>query len=320
VWLAGRVFSPEMFHLTLTLFAFLLTFTAIGRSSVARLIFAGAVSGALASETLLAFIPPALGAFVLHRKSGDFAGEDTPPIANPLVIKVVLRWTALAFAVGWAAAVAVNMGFYRSLSESADGGFISFCRYLFNYVKTASAAVSPLGCLLVGAVAVLPLTITCGRLNRLTDVEKLLPLPYVFFASLTAVFAILQSTGFGGCRFWDWEAEAVKSRYVLSMCMLAFAVMAVYSFVILAVEVFFRNNKRLLRDAFPDAFDDEPLALKVFSAYHRSSALLRRPARFLLMIVPAAVCWLCDSVIASVFALHLREEDREQLDAQKKEA
>jgi uncharacterized membrane protein YesL len=39
-----------------------------------------------------------------------------------------------------------------------------------------------------------------------------------------------------------------------------------------------------------------------------------------LMIVPAAVCWLCDSVIASVFALHLREEDREQLDAQKKEA
>jgi hypothetical protein len=60
VWLAGRVFSPEMFHLTLTLFAFLLTFTAIGRSSVARLIFAGAVSGALASETLLAFIPPAL--------------------------------------------------------------------------------------------------------------------------------------------------------------------------------------------------------------------------------------------------------------------
>ena len=31
-----------------------------------------------------------------------------------------------------------------------------------------------------------------------------------------------------------------------------------------------------------------------------------------LMIVPAVTCWLCDVVIDSVFALHLREEDRTQ--------
>ena len=34
----------------------------------------------------------------------------------------------------------------------------------------------------------------------------------------------------------------------------------------------------------------------------------------LMMIVPAAVCWLCDIVIASVFAAHLRSEDRERLE------
>ena len=33
-----------------------------------------------------------------------------------------------------------------------------------------------------------------------------------------------------------------------------------------------------------------------------------------LMIVPAAACWLCDIVIASVFAVHLRPEDRERLE------
>jgi uncharacterized membrane protein YesL len=34
----------------------------------------------------------------------------------------------------------------------------------------------------------------------------------------------------------------------------------------------------------------------------------------LLTIVPAACCWLCDIVVASVFVLHLREEDRQRLE------
>ena len=289
VWLAGRVFSPEMFHLTLTLFAFLLVLTSVANSSVTGFILAGAVSGALASETLLAFLPPALGAFMVYRRSGNFDGEIPPPIANPIVLNVVLRWAALSFAVCWAAAAAVNMAFYRCSCAVSDGIFIAFCKYLSNYAKTATAAVSPLGVLLVGAVAVLPLTIISGKLKRLTDVEKFLPLPYVCFAVVTAIWSILQASGFDGCRFWDWEPGAVKSRYALSMCMLAFALMAVYSSVILSVDIFYRNNTRLIRETFPQALENEPLAVKVFSAYHRSLALLRRPARFLLAIVPAAV-------------------------------
>lgn len=34
----------------------------------------------------------------------------------------------------------------------------------------------------------------------------------------------------------------------------------------------------------------------------------------LLTIVPAACCWLCDIVVASVFVQHLREEDRQRLE------
>lgn len=34
----------------------------------------------------------------------------------------------------------------------------------------------------------------------------------------------------------------------------------------------------------------------------------------LLVILPAAVCWLCDVVIAGVFAAHLRPEDRQRLE------
>lgn len=39
----------------------------------------------------------------------------------------------------------------------------------------------------------------------------------------------------------------------------------------------------------------------------------------LLAIVPAAVCWLCDIVIASAFAPHLRPEDRERLQKSRNE-
>lgn len=40
----------------------------------------------------------------------------------------------------------------------------------------------------------------------------------------------------------------------------------------------------------------------------------------LLAIVPAACCWLCDIVVASVFVLHLREEDRQRLEESRRES
>lgn len=40
----------------------------------------------------------------------------------------------------------------------------------------------------------------------------------------------------------------------------------------------------------------------------------------LLVILPGVCCWLCDIVTASVFVLHLREEDRERLENSRKES
>lgn len=44
-----------------------------------------------------------------------------------------------------------------------------------------------------------------------------------------------------------------------------------------------------------------------------SAALIILAPGFL-TIVPAACCWLCDMITASVFVLHLRDEDRERLE------
>jgi polyferredoxin len=40
----------------------------------------------------------------------------------------------------------------------------------------------------------------------------------------------------------------------------------------------------------------------------------------LLTLVPAVCCWFCDIVVASVFVLHLREEDRQRLEESRNES
>jgi uncharacterized membrane protein YesL len=62
-----------------------------------------------------------------------------------------------------------------------------------------------------------------------------------------------------------------------------------------------------------------PIKAVVVLAILLGGAALVMVAPGVLIIAPAAVCWLCDSVIASVFALHLREEDRDRLEARQKE-
>lgn len=63
-----------------------------------------------------------------------------------------------------------------------------------------------------------------------------------------------------------------------------------------------------------------PLKSLVMMALLMGSAALIILAPGLLTIVPAACCWLCDILAASVFALHLREEDRQRLEDSRRES
>ncbi len=57
-----------------------------------------------------------------------------------------------------------------------------------------------------------------------------------------------------------------------------------------------------------------PLRSLTMMALLLGSAALILLAPGLLAIVPALCCWLCDRIAASVFVLHIREEDRERLE------
>lgn len=63
-----------------------------------------------------------------------------------------------------------------------------------------------------------------------------------------------------------------------------------------------------------------PLKSLAMMALLLGAAALIILAPGLLTIVPAACCWLCDILAASVFVLHLREEDRQRLEDSRRES
>ena len=118
VWLAGRVLSPEMFALLLTMLALTLLQRAAVQCSYRSLAALGIFSGVLAAETPLGVLPPLGCAVLLRFKDWDLipAGE-RPALGNPVVITVAVRRMIWSFVIAWAVTLALNLAFYR-----ADGG------------------------------------------------------------------------------------------------------------------------------------------------------------------------------------------------------
>jgi hypothetical protein len=305
VWLAGRVFSPEMMTLLLTAVAFVLAMRAEERSSRFCMISTGALSGALFAETTLAVVPCLLCGLSLYCKGRDLIAGQTP-IANPIVFTVTVRRMIVAFVFSWIGVIALNLSFYRACGggDPAAGIPVATMKYFFNYFTAAKEAVSPTGFLLVVALSVLPLLITSFKMRDLCNVEKFLPLPYAFFLVVSGAAALMQSTSFYGYRFWDWDPNAVKSEYLMCMSMLAFSATAAKTAGIFAVEIFFRNNFRLLRETYPDAAEDGPLTEKVLNSIRRSSVRLRRPVLLAPFIVLALIIpFRFDSTVTEMSAI-----------------
>ena len=292
VWFAGRVLSPEMCSLLLSVLVLNLGRRAVCGGGTASLAMLGALSGFLAAETPLATLPPLFCGFYLRLKDWDPASPDLPPLANPLLCMVGVRRMAWSFILVFAVSVAANVSFF-----TANGGggetdpkiFIAAVRYFIDYANAAIGAVSTNGVFLVAAAVVLPLTIIAAKTPVLSDVRKFLPIPYACFLAVAGTLAFLQSTGFDGCRFWDWAHEPVRSKYLLCMCVLGTSVTVLLSLSVFAVDMFFRNHARLAREEFPDAAEGDPLAWRAIRTAGVSARLFRIPARFCPLLALALV-------------------------------
>ena len=300
VWRAGRVFSPEMAALLLSVVALISAISAVERASPFLMILSGAVSGVLAAEIPLAVLVPSACGLFLHFRYLD-PSSGLPPLANPIIFISAVRRTAWAFVLCWIGAVAVNVAFHTANGGGADAGvFIAFVKYLMNFFHAAKSSMTLMGCLFVSAVVILPLVISVAKIRSVTDVRRFMSVPYACFFAAAGFLAFMQCTGLDGCRFWDWAHGAVRSRYVLCMCMLGTSLTAVFALSAFAVELFFRNHARLLRDEFPEASEGEPLALRTLRSLRLSARLLRFPAKFVPVVSLALV-------VPSVFDSTARE-------------
>ena len=286
VWLAGRVLSPGMFTLLLSLLVLNAGMFSVRKSSVAGLALFGLLSGVAAAETPLAVLPPLILGLYLRLKDWDPASPDFPPIANPIVCTVAVRRMIWCFALGLAVAMAGNLSFYMANGgggETETKTFISVTKYLFNHVRMVKSAASPFGYFLIAAIVVLPLTIAVARIKVLTDVERFLPIPYAFFLSVAGVVAYSQTTGFTSCHFWRWTNDAVPSQHLLCLGMMGSALVVMYVLCVFAVETWFRDHARLVRDEFPEAVDDEDVLVRRTA---RSFGLPLRVLRPLIIVEP----------------------------------
>ena len=279
VWLAGRVLSPEMLSLLFSMLVLGLVQTSLRGTGIAALAMLGGLSGFMAAETPLAILPPLSCGLYLRMKDWDPAGSDLPPLANPIVCTVAVRRMVWCFILFFAIAVAGNVSFFTA---NCGGGetdakiFIATARYFLNYANAVSGAASPFGFFLIAAMVVLPLTIAAARVRVLTNVEKLLPIPYACFLSIAGVVAYSQSTGFSSCHFWRWTHNAVSSQYLLCLCMLGTSLAVLLVLCVFAVDVYFRNYGRLLREMFPEAADDDdPLVWRAMRSFRLSVKVLR---------------------------------------------
>jgi hypothetical protein len=134
-----------------------------------------------------------------------------------------------------------------------------------------------MGGLLIVSVVLLPLVILVAKIRAFTDMQRLIPLPALLFLLLAGTLAFLQSTGFSNGHFWRWTPDAFHSRYTVCLCLLGTSLTVFLTLCVLAVDVFFRNHARLIRDQFPDALDEEPLTARLLHACHTIAKWMRRP-------------------------------------------
>ena len=294
VWFAGRVLSPEIFMLIITLLVFLFALFAVEKSSSFYFILACGISGVVASENLFAFLIPFVLRYHLISKYRTLTDADEFALANPLVFSVAMRRAAFLFVLCFVCSCAVNISFYTS---NGGGGevdvnmFNAASRYLLNYFTQLKYAMTPMGWLLTFVIIALPLVVVTFKLQALTDDQKILPVHHACLLLLAGGIALLQSSGFSGFHFWKWEINAVHDQYLLCLALLGSSILTMMVMSVFIVDVFQRNYPKLFQEMFDCENVQEPAVLKVvkglkaFLKYLRIPILVS-PIVFLAFVIP----------------------------------
>lgn len=292
VWLTGRVFSPDMFALMQSLVALLLALWSLERSSVVFMVFLGAISAVAASEQAIsAIVTPAFALYLIF-KDCEAEDKNSPLLTNRIIQSVAFRWMGWTFVFCSLAAISANLLFYRAIGgvAGADSGFFAgMVYYMANCLRELASVASLFGWMLIGAVALIPVLISIGRIRSFADSEKMPPVLGSCLLALVGVVAFLQSSGLNECHFWRWSAGAIRSPHLLCLCVFATSLTFVFVLCVFVVDIYFRNHGRILRELFPVEMEDEYLAERAVKLHRMSVRILRPVLLFEPMVAFALV-------------------------------
>ena len=298
VWRAGRMLSPAMLLLLLTLVAFRQFLHAMRTSNRHDAIVMSAIFGVMAAETPLGFLPMAAFPLILIMRFGTSKTTDTDaPLFNPLVRLITFRRMTGAFICGWLATMVTTTLYFRwhdGIVAHDWNSFTYYIHYLHRYALLVKEAATPLGWLFVAGVVVIPSIMSSVLARKATDDDNFLSFLHGLYFAGVGLLAFLQSGGWSPFWFWTWGgAPCVRSEYLLCLCLLATSLTAMLSLCVVGMEVYFRNNRRIALIRFQDAAEEEPAAEKVVRHVRVISRVLR-------------VALLCEPLIMAVLLLPFR--------------
>ena len=281
VWQAGRIFSPAIFAMLLTVSALIFSQRAISECSYYSLLMLGAVSGILASETPLGFLPVVFCGLSFKFRNWNLLSVDKLNAqASSIVMTVGVRRMSLCFMVSWVLTMALNLSFYRAYCgclEENDNLFMGVVGYLLNYLEVIQRSISPLGFILMMLFVIAPLIIIAVSKKELCNLRKLLPVRHITFLLIMGFLAFLQSTGFKSCHFWRLIEGAISSEYLLCVGVLSTSLCVFLCMYIFTVDVYFRNYIRVLKGPYSKTVLGESALFQRIMLSYRVFVKILRP-------------------------------------------
>ncbi|MCQ2391807.1 MAG: tetratricopeptide repeat protein [Kiritimatiellae bacterium] len=294
IWRAGQTFAPVTLLLFLSVLGVYLFFSFLQGGKLASAYLAMFVLGIVSAETPMGFCLVALcwGVFFLAVRHVLYLDM---PLLNPFIEQISKWHMTFLFALGLLGTIALNclcFGWFNGMAAAGlVNGDLPVC-YGVRFWELVVGAASPLGWVLAVGVVVLPVALSAGLLPRAVDEEQFLPyhIGALYFATGLLTFAQLASLD--ALWMWTWIAKPVlfRSQYMLCLLMLAAALTVTFSLVVLGVDAFCRNHRRLAMQMFAemqmDAENEQLLASKGFLGTLRRIGLVLLPLLLIAGVVP----------------------------------
>ena len=296
-WRAGQLASQTTFNLFLLLSCLALFARFLRTGSMRLAYFCLVVLGVMSAETpaglLLTAVCVALAYFVL------FYSVNSMPLANPLVMERS-KWSMTAvFGAGFLLTVLANLLTFITM-EGVASNDLSYLElpvtYAVRYWELVSGAASPAGWGFLVVTSFGPFLMAVTMSRRATDEDSFLQYRTGLLFLLVMVVSLSQLSALPTLWSWTWisSAPAVRGEFLLCVSSAFAAAAFALSTVVLAMDIYCRNHRRIALQRFPEAFEQDSMSgrrLKLLDLMRsmRRPLLVLAPVLLLVATVPARI-------------------------------